>query len=370
MKVFGEILMKKISEAIIFWGLPITSLYHHFSENPVINVVFENATKIEKCANFFLTPSHYLFGARFIHGTNAENFSIDQRFEYEKLFYPKALGAITVLPSSFTFGILLKGCALLDESVRNRHQAYRDWLKEEKIESNLAYYQKIGIQIIDESQMEMAECQNHMRRADDLKTLSSEREALKEISGVFKRAKIPFWLDCGTCLGAFRYGGIIPWDFDVDISILQTDFLSAFKALQQLDSKLYEVQDWSGRDKPGSYLKVYVKKTHALIDIYTFAIDEENKTIQYIIGNENSIFLPEGWKMRERLYTKPSHFSDVFPLKLAKFDGLIMPVPNKTKEYLQLRYGENIGPVKIFNPLTNEYEKDLNHPYWKFEYAK
>lgn len=370
MKVFSGVLIKKISEAIIFFGLPITSIYHHFVENPLINVAFENATKVEKCANFFLIPSHYLFAGKIVKENNLENFIVLQRYEYENFFYFKTLVSTLVLPPSFTIGLFLKGCSMIDETVRLRHIAFINWIKNGTVRSNLNYYQKIGIEIVDESKMELADCQNYKRRLDDLKTLSNEREALVAISNILKEFKIPYWLDCGTCLGAFRYGGIIPWDFDIDISILKTDFFNTFKALQLLDSQLYEVQDWSGRDRPGTYLKVYVKKTHALIDIYTFGIDEVKKEIKYIIGNENSIFLPNSWKTRERLYTKPSRFEDVFPLKLAKFDGFYFPVPNKTKEYLQLRYGENISPVKIFNPITNEYEKDLNHPYWKFEYAK
>jgi hypothetical protein len=363
-------LVKKITQVAVFWGLPLTSFYHHYTENPYINLAFEEATSLEKWSNVFLAPSHYLFGARFIQGHDEQTFSIQQRFEYEELFYPKAVGSAIVLPFSYTIGICLKGLSMIDSDVNLRHQAYEQWLKNGQLVSNLDYYQSLGIKIIPEEKMELAECQNHLRREEDIKTLSEERVALKEIALVFQKYKIPFWMDCGTCLGAYRYGGIIPWDFDVDLSILRPDFLNAFKALQELDPSKYEVQDWSGRDRPGSYLKLYVKKTHALIDIYTFQIDEKNKTVHYLIGNENSIFLPEGWKMRERLYTKPSKIEDVFPLKLAKFDGLLLPVPNKTKEYLQLRYGENIGPVKIFNPKTNEYEKDLSHPYWQFQYAK
>lgn len=363
-------LFSKIAQVAVFLGMPLTSVYHQFSENPYLNSSFEEAKGLEKASNFFLIPAQYLFGARFIQNINLTEFKIAQKFEYEAYFYPKALGSLVVLPFSFTVGSFLKGLAVCDSEVNSRHQMYQLWLKDGKIDPNLEYYKKIGIKIIPQELMLPADCQNHLRRADDLKTLSHERKALVDISNELKKSGIPFWLDCGTCLGAYRYGGVIPWDFDIDISILRPDFCNAFKVLQNLDPELYEIQDWSGRDRPGSYLKVYVRKSHNLIDIYTFNINEEQKTINYIIGNENSIFLPEGWKIRERLYTKPSKFEDVFPLKLAKFDGLQLPVPNKTKEYLQLRYGENIGPVKIYDPISNQYEKDLTHPYWKFEYAK
>lgn len=65
----------------------------------------------------------------------------------------------------------------------------------------------------------------------------------------------------------------------------------------------------------------------------------------------------------------PSAYETVFPLKKALFDGIEVYVPNQTKKYLQERYGENISPVKIYNEITGEYEKDLSHPYWQLPYV-
>jgi len=362
--------IKKISESMIYFGLPIVGIYHNYTENPYINFTFKDATRIEKYANFFLIPTQFLFGGRMIKSNHDDGFKIEPRFDYNQNFYPKAVGSMILTPFSHFVGLMLKGIALIDKDVNLKHQKLIEWLNNKDIQSNLSYYEKLRIEIVSEDQMELADCQNYQRRKEDVETLKEDRIALKNIAKILKKKKIPFWIDCGTCLGAYRYGGVIPWDFDVDVSILKTDFWNAYKALKELDPNLYQVQDWSGRDRPASYLKVYVKKSHNLIDIYTFDIDEKEKTISYLISNENSIFLPESWKIRERTYVKPSKIEDVFPLKLAQFDGLYLPVPKKTKEYLQLRYGENIEPVKIFNPVTNQYEKDLSHPYWKISYMK
>jgi phosphorylcholine metabolism protein LicD len=210
----------------------------------------------------------------------------------------------------------------------------------------------------------------HARRPGDENTLKIEKEALKEIVRLLKENNIPFWADCGTCLGAYRYGGIIPWDFDIDIAVLQPDFDNVKRALNGLDKKKYAVQDWSGRTRPKSYLKVYVKETGALIDIYHFRIDPSQQNIISIFSNEESIFMSESWKTRERRYLAPTPFDVVFPLKLAQFDDFELPIPNQTKLYLQARYGENIGPAKIYNEKTGQYEKDLNHPYWQRAFEK
>ena len=92
--------------------------------------------------------------------------------------------------------------------------------------------------------------------------------------------------------------------------------------------------------------------------------------ISSIVSNIDCVFLPESWKIRERRFAIDTPFDVVFPLKKAEFDGIEVFVPAKTKEYLQLRYGENIEPVKLFNEKSGQYEKDLSHPYWQRSYVQ
>ena len=229
-------------------------------------------------------------------------------------------------------------------------------------ETHLNEYASQGINL--ETHPEWMQAQGHHRRPGDENNLHHEKEALRQISELFDEAGIPWWIDCGTCLGAYRYGGVIPWDEDVDVAILRPDFDNAKRVLNKLSPTDYIVQDWSTREHPKSYLKVYVRKSRNFIDIYNFNILPESKQVKYVLALEHAFFWPDWVKIRESKFTVPVDFESVFPLKKALFDGLVVNVPCKTEKYLQRYYGENLAPVKIFDPQTNKYERDLSHPYW------
>lgn len=356
--------------ALALWlGLPVVQNYHVICDNIFLNVTREDASGIEKMAGYALMPVHYLLaGKKAV--PEQRSYRIVPEFDYGSHFLVKTATSFVALPLSLSVGTLLKTAAYLSKETRLSHKAVYDALYLPKFASNNSYYKSIGIDTRDLTRAEMIRPAMHKRRPGEENVMKEQKEALSLIAEIFKKHQILFWVDCGTLLGTYRYGGVIPWDWDLDLAILQPDFDTARRLLSTyLDKDKYCVQDWSGRDKPGSYLKVYVKGTDTLIDIYNFSIDAEKKEISSIFSNEESPFLPTSMKIRERRYTLPTPFSLVFPLKRAMFDGIEVPVPNQTKRYLQYRYGENIEPVKIFNEITGNYEKDLSHPYWLLPHA-
>lgn len=58
-------------------------------------------------------------------------------------------------------------------------------------------------------------------------------EMLKDIDVICKKYDIPYYLTGGSCLGAVRHDGFIPWDDDADIGMLHEDYLRFLDALKK-----------------------------------------------------------------------------------------------------------------------------------------
>ena len=349
--------------------LPMICLYHAVCENIFLNVSVKQATGIEALSNTLLTPFQYLFCGKEASLKEDGSWEISQKFNYSTSLGPKTLVSITALPFSLPFGALTKGLSLLSNKGKYHYTSLTSHFASTEIISNQPFYATLGIETGNLENAPFITSQNHLRRPLDELHLQKAKEALKEITQLLNQAQIPWWVDCGTLLGAYRYGGVIPWDNDIDIALLLPDFENARRAFNGLDPSKYVVQDWSGRDFPRTFFKIYLKETQDLIDIYFYEIDCKKKECAYIFSLEKSIVFFHWWKEGERRFTKPISLHSIFPLKKAMFDGMEVFVPNDPIPFLQRYYGENLAPARILDVLTNRFEKDLSHPYWQNPYV-
>ena len=88
-------------------------------------------------------------------------------------------------------------------------------------------------------------------------------EMMRDIHNVCIKREIGYALVGGSCLGAVRHQGFIPWDDDIDISMLREDwekFRSCFD--EELGEKyVMEAPQYGNKDCKTTWAKVYKKKT-------------------------------------------------------------------------------------------------------------
>lgn len=347
---------------ITYFGMPLVTGYHLLISNVFINTTAQDATGLEKAGNVILTPVRYLLAGQ-VALNDSGDYRLVQQFDYNRDLVLKSTLSILSTPLSLPVGCLLKGVGYLSQESRERHYKIVKATRSQEVHPHIDLYKKLGIPL--SSTHELIHPPQHQRRPGEEQKFALEKALLKEIVRLFNDNQIPYWIDAGTCLGAYRYGGVIPWDKDVDMAVLMPDFQNVFNVLKALDPDKYQVQDWSNRCHPETYIRVLIKENRNHIDIYHYNIDAEKRTLTYFVSSMDSNFMTNAWKTYESRFVHPTSYDTIFPLRKAQFDGVEVCVPNQTKQYLQERYGEDIGPVKIYNEATGEYEKDLSHPYWQ-----
>ena len=249
-------------------------------------------------------------------------------------------------------------------------------------------------------------------------------ELLIDLKRVCDKHNIKFYLAFGTCLGAIRHKGFIPWDDDIDVIMYHEDILELLKYEHELSPHLqiqshnidgnfglliYRIRnsettlienDHIDRDiNHGVYIDIY-----PLLDYQVGKFAHLNQTIQSMLcrlfvyrkppTNKNLLFkifarillaiTPK--QIQERLarsiykklvntdesthltvisgYPESNYYrKECFKQPVyTEFEGLQMPVPTLTDEFLSSRYGDY---MKI--PPKEQQKIHHNYIYADFE---
>ncbi len=231
----------------------------------------------------------------------------------------------------------------------------------------------------------------------------AELELLKKVDSVCRKHGIRYWLDFGTLLGAVRHKGFIPWDDDVDISMIRPDyekFLSVCKEEFPADQYSFNSMGFLQIHLRGTMLQVDVfphdraadvwfpdgeieaefnRRVYRVTNKLKFEVDlhhdQEDSIVNYSYEQRREMHSKEVLQGREEspqgnIYpaldipaTKRYTLRDewVFPLGEINFEGCLFPCPNMPEMLLFTDYGDwgavPKNPYKHFN-MGNVSKRD------------
>ena len=96
---------------------------------------------------------------------------------------------------------------------------------------------------------------------DEMKVMTAHQalllEMLKDFDAVCRRHHISYQLFAGTALGAVRHHGFIPWDDDVDVILMRSEYDRLFaEAAGDFDPERYYVQRENSAHWPMQFSKL------------------------------------------------------------------------------------------------------------------
>lgn len=243
-------------------------------------------------------------------------------------------------------------------------------------------------------------------------------EMMKEIDRVCKKNNIEYFLAGGSCLGAVRHHGFIPWDDDMDIGMSRRDYKKLIKALEKDLSEDYTFHCYEKNKKfPVTWpaMKIRMKNTYireinrllpntcddcdgVFIDVFIYDYMSKSKILDFPLRFINTLLTPiiilfeniginfvplkALFRFNARLYgslNKNSEYfadeitwtfrlkepfkykySDIYPVKEIDFEDTKFPVPGNYDEYLKRNYGKNYMTPPKENKRFAKHTLDIN----------
>ena len=181
---------------------------------------------------------------------------------------------------------------------------------------------------------------------------------LRSFDKICRKYNLKYWCVGGTFIGAIRHHGWIPYDGDVDICMLDTDYKIFCSKVNELSSDLwvqsietvplYNILLPKIKHLHSYYLDYASSKSHPglQIDIFVYKQVENNLiSLSYdpSIPNSRNCCYPDIFNME---------YSEIFPLSIGKFEDIDVYLPNNYKDF-SIKYWGDYPPVLL--PISKRF---------------
>jgi GR25 family glycosyltransferase involved in LPS biosynthesis/phosphorylcholine metabolism protein LicD len=173
-------------------------------------------------------------------------------------------------------------------------------------------------------------------------------QMLYDTHNIFINNGLKYFIDGGTLLGAVRHEGIIPWDDDIDIGILQKDvknFLNLRKDFLKCGYSISKV--WFG------YKIFYTKRN--LIEGFNYSFPFIDVLLYKKINGKYKLAMQEA---REEWPKEQWDEKQLFPLKLYKFGEFEVYGPQDYEKYFNQYYGKDWNDI-AYREYDHQKEEEV-----------
>ena len=193
----------------------------------------------------------------------------------------------------------------------------------------------------------------------------------KDIDTLCRRNNIEYYLLGGSCIGAIRHKGFIPWDDDLDIMMTHENYDKFIEACRkQLDPSKYFIQE-ARKDWPLNFTKIRLKGTtlHELEDDYAskdmrgiyvdvFCLDNvpDNNILailQYILSKYYLCYLLGLRKYKSASFKKKIMIALSSPMKIKFIRRAVVGFIEKYNNKNTKRLGFFYGRTRLRNSITD-----------------
>lgn len=125
---------------------------------------------------------------------------------------------------------------------------------------------------------------------------------LNVVTSFCEEHDINYWLNCGTLLGAIRHKGYIPWDDDIDLGMLRSDY---DKFMKLFNEKNERYKAYSIENNP-QFLYPFIK----VLDTSTVLYEPDEKGFKSSVNIDIFVYdnAPDDDKKVKKMYQKRDYY--------------------------------------------------------------